>query len=677
MTATKLLIPKKVITDEGWNPIGAANEALACDPLDELHDDDTTRAQAGSGASGVTTIGMQHDLGFTGRMAAISSLKIYGRARRSDGSNINVTLRIKLGGNSSTSGNFTLTASYQTFEYDITSVRPGGGNWSEADLRDPTFEFQFIRSSITPTTLVTSLYGKVVYTPASIALEQHRLVASQKLLSRLHQVFPTLRLPLRFLDLDVLEDFMLSDPRYPASDGNGRGVERWQRLLLRCLRANVDPMTNTVNVTAIDLRKYLSLFWDVGQSKISSQRTDVADGIARLSTGGTREFNRASKAYGPDASGIALVEFGVDEEAIVKEGMQLERASTNRIWNSAFGNGFTNYTLLNDGVDGVDVTLDTMKTLFEATPEIATRQSAKILTGASTQGGIEQITDTSFGASAKSTVSVWHDDDAGAQLSLRVKNEATGNWLQSNGSWGVSEVDAITFANRSTKTRDFLHFTMEGTPGDLRIRMIGLNTGAKVSHVYHLQAEEGPPTSEMVSGAADKTREISKLKVSNNFRKRVLWTAHGYLVCEIVPNFSDAELASAEEKMIFRAAYDGSNIDEFLYKQGTGFAFRRTVGGSADMASKATTAVRGTAYRVAFRWTGSEGELGLTDYTLSVFVAGVKGTDAVAGGAPTPPSTMDAWIGQDGSDGKTLDAALRRLKMGPVVFSDAEMARMV
>lgn len=677
MSITRVLPPKKVITDDGWGIVGAANEAIACDPRDELHDDDTSYAFAGSGAGGNTTIGLQHDLGFTGRMAGVSSLKVIGRHRRSSDFDISGQLKIKLGGSTSTSSTFTITSTWTTTEYDITSVRPGGGNWSEKDLRDPTFEFQFVRLDTTPNILLTSLYSKVVFTPASISIEQQRLVASQKLLARLKQVFVQLDLPLRFMDLDLLEDFMFSDPRFPSSDGKGRGIERWQRLLLRALRADVDPMRNIVSVQALDLRNYLALFWDVGQSKISSRRTDVADGIARLSTGGTREFNRASKAYGVDTSGVAVVEFGVDEEAIVKDGMLLERASTTRIWNSVFKDGFTNWTLLNHGTDGVAITLDTAKFLFEATPEIATRQSAKILTGASTQGGLEQITNASIGASTKNTMSVWHDDDAGAQLALRVKNETTGNWLQSNGSWGASEADAATFATRSTKTRDFLHFTTEATTSTLRLRFVGLNTGAKIGHVYHTQIESGPPSSEMVSGSADKTRSVSQLKVSNNFRKRVVWTAHGYLICEVNPNFSDGELASAEEKMIFRAGYDGSNLDEFLYKQGTGFAMRRTFSASAVTASKATTAVRGTAYRVGFRWVGTEGELGLSDFTISTFVDGVKGTDAVAGGAPTPPSTMDSWIGQDGSDAKAVDCALRRLKMGPFVPTDAEMARMI
>ena len=674
--ATKILKPKTLVTNNAnFAASGAATIPIACDPLDEVHDDDTSYAARGSGGTN-TTLGLQHDFGFSGRMSAISSVKVVGRIRRTDGSDGNYNLKIILGGSSSTSGALAFGLTYVTREFD--AARPGGGNWTEDDLRDPSLEFQLILPSNPPTTRSTSLYLKVDFTPLAVTVEQHRHVASQVLLSRLKQLFVDGAFPLKFMDLDVLEDFMLSHRLFPTPDGKGRGLKRWERLLLYALRADVDPMTNLVRVSALDLRSYRRLLWDVGQSKISTLKTDIADGIARLATGGKREFSRASKAYGVDISGVAIVEFGIDEEAITRDGMLLEGASTTYVWNGVFKDGFTNWTKVNDGVDGVAITLDTGKLLFEGTPEIGTRQSVKILTGATTEGGLEQITGTTIGASTKNTLSVWHDDDSGAQLALRVKNETTGNWLQSNGTWGASEVNAALFTETSTKKRDFLHFTTEATASTLRLRAVGATTGAKISHVYHIQLEAGPPSSEMVSGSADKTRSISKFKFSNDFGKRILNTPHGYFACELIPNFDDAELAANEEKMIARAEYDVNNIEEFFYKQGSGFSFRRTVGASAVTASKSTPlAVRGTAYQVTFRWTGTEGEFGVSDFTISTFVDGVKGTDAVAGGAPTPPSTMSAWMGQDGSDAKAFDGIVRRVRIGPFVPNDAEMARLL
>ncbi len=672
--AVFILPPKTVVTPSLFSPVGAATIPLACDPLDEVHDDDASYAARGSGGGANLTLGLRHDLGFRQRMSAISSVKIKSRARRTDLSDVNFNLRMLLGGNTSTSGALALTASYVTREYDVS--RPGGGSWTESDLRDPTLEFQLILPSNPPTSRITSLYLHVTFTPLAVSVEQHRLVASQVLFARLRQLFVSMELPLRFMDLDVLEDFALSHRQSPTAEGTGHGMKRWERRVLEALRVDVDPMTNRVNVMAWDPKSYRALLADIGQSKVSTAMPTIADGIARLSTGGRREFARASKAYGLNVAGDRIVEFGIDQEAIIQAGMLLERASTSRIWNSVFNLGFTNWTLINNGVDGVSVTLDTAKVLFDPTPEITTRQSVRILTGTTTAGGFEQITNTSIGATSKNTVSVQHDDDAGSQLAVRVRNETTGNWLQSNGTWAGSEVNAVTFAERSSATRDYLHFTTEGTASTLRIKLMGVNTPAKIAHVYHVQLESGPPTSEIVTGSADKTRSVSQFKFSNNFGKRVLWTAHGHAVFTVIPNFADSELAAGEEKMIARAGYDGSNSDELLYIQGTGFAFRRTVSAAAVTAAKATTAIRGTIYRVAFRWTGDEGELGVSDYTLSVFVDGVKGADAVAGGAPVPPSTMDLWIGQNGSDAKAVDAVIRRIKSSPFVLTDKEMARL-
>ena len=194
-----------------------------------------------------------------------------------------------------------------------------------------------------------------------------------------------------------------------------------------------------------------------------------------------------------------------------------------------------------------------------------------------------------------------------------------------------------------------------------------------ISHAYHLQIELGrSATSRIITQAAAVTRDEDSLKIENFTGKLVYDPARltGYV--EVIPNFNSADLAAGQVLDIVQAFKDVNNYDWLYYDQFYGsFMFKRIVGGVSYFAVKVQALTRGTAYRLGFRATGADAEEDLAAFTISIFVDGVKGTDAVPGATWTPGASEYLYIGGAGVSG--WDGLIRQLVIRPFVFSDDEM----
>jgi hypothetical protein len=145
----------------------------------------------------------------------------------------------------------------------------------------------------------------------------------------------------------------------------------------------------------------------------------------------------------------------------------------------------------------------------------------------------------------------------------------------------------------------------------------------------------------------------------------------------VTPDWSSADLASTEDQYIYWMETNGGADHDALYYDASAGAwvFERKVGASTYTASKTASVTRGTTYAIASRWTGVEAELGLTAYTVSVFVDGVKGTDATSA-APTFTSPEVLYRGSDSSFAKHINAAVREVRILPYAPTDEEIARL-
>ncbi len=135
-------------------------------------------------------------------------------------------------------------------------------------------------------------------------------------------------------------------------------------------------------------------------------------------------------------------------------------------------------------------------------------------------------------------------------------------------------------------------------------------------------------------------------------------------------------MPSAWNLVVFQAYYDADNHQQFYYSNAAGqWIYRHKVNATTYTATKTASVTRGTTYSLGARWTSEEGELGLSNYTLSVFVDGVKGTDVTAGAAPTTTATADLDIGKIAALDGWIDGYLRQIDSVPYVLTDEEMAR--
>lgn len=162
-------------------------------------------------------------------------------------------------------------------------------------------------------------------------------------------------------------------------------------------------------------------------------------------------------------------------------------------------------------------------------------------------------------------------------------------------------------------------------------------------------------------------------RVTNNTGARVLNAAFGAFQAEVL---LDAVSGSAIQTVDF--GYHDANNHHWTYWDGANgrWVAEVKVAGSTYRATKSASPSSVTWYQIARRWTGSNGELGLAPYTLSLFVDRVKGTDAVASGVITEAGTSSVYIGSRNSAGTDiLNGQIRKIHSYQYVPTDVEMAR--
>jgi hypothetical protein len=658
----------------GPAPVGAATREEAIDPGDDLsHDDDTTYMGHGSGVVS-KEIGFRHDITFSEKMAAINSVALYVRLKRTDSSTDNCYLKVYLGGSSNTGSSETITTSYVTRGELFTDLRPGGGSWSEDDFRDNTFEFVYLTSTSSPTTRITSLWVEVDYVPSATKIEPVRRVLSRRL-RLLRQPLTTYTCTVKHESGDTESSALLD--AYPgdivavshfaiphaSNTGASVGVKSWQRRNMILLRNEFNAAAMTARLTLLDARHFWHGLWDVAVSRISA--TSQRDGIANLDAGATRTFLRDSSAWGEDPGDGRIIQAASQTEKNFANGHLLEQTIENLTLNSCFTDGVDSGDWTLEGESGgADIADDTSDTFWD-TDETA--KSCK-LTAASPLGGtelgIKQTTGT-INANTECCISTTHKDDSGYPAAINIQravdswyyNAATPGW-QSGSVWNDLTV-------RSSATRDAIKsIDVGGTNTTITYKVAAENTAAQINHIYDVQFEKNPyPTSRILTQSSTVTRADDEFYYSNTKSNRTWYPIRGTAFAVVNPEWDTADLPSGAKRTLYYVKYDTNNEDHVYYDEATGaWKFDRTVGGVTDSASKTLTITAGTEIKVCARWTSTEGEEGLSDPTLSIFAA--------------PDVAALLQIGRKSADTNMLDGFVQHLYVTPQCLSDNEIARL-
>lgn len=487
------------------------------------------------------------------------------------------------------------------------------------------------------------------------------------------------RAPLWALDADILDRVALESRTGPAPAAAGWRAKKWERRAFTKQHEEVDFAGRTVKLLLLDRRPLDVLLWDTARTDVVNSAARQA-GVARLTKGTGFTFSRLSQAWIPNpADPTACIACTQNERAINQDGEYLEEARTNQLLRSSFFSGTAGLTLAGTGTNGSAIAVDTTDLFFDQ----ATSPNSLKFTAGNPHAAELRATfpATASWANTACRVTIDHKTDSGQGLYWRLQRSGDSNyWNDSSGAWQAGSVDnaCATSTSRNPANRTVSKaVTMDATSRTLTLSVVlqSGGTASRISHLYHAQIEQGSfPTSRIVTDGTTVTRVKTQLSHEVTTALKNYDPALGAFWCQIVPGWSSADLGSTEDQYLYYMETNGgADHDALFYDASAGaWVFERKVGGSTYTASKTSTVTRGTVYSIGCRWTGVEAELGLTAYTISVLVDGVKGTDATSA-APTFTSPETLYRGSDASFAKQANGAVRELRIFPYAPTDEEM----
>lgn len=535
---------------------------------------------------------------------------------------------------------------------------------------------------------ITSLWAELDYEALGSGLEGFRQIGSKRLrLRRLPNGLIEARgLPMACLDAEMLDLASLSHLLLPGAGARGAGVKTWERWPCSVMSSSLDWNSGTVTLLLRDDRDVLCTYWDVGKSLKAPGA--ISDGVARLDGGNARLWLRTSKAW-VRTPGDTLLEQSISADKIDKAGTLIEGASTNLVIQGGFKNGaadaYTGWTTAGKGSNGSNISDDASELLFDAESTDVAR-SVKFTGGTPSHAADLEVVATataSVAANANCRVSIWHKDDSGSPLYWALQRGVDSKWFRdSDQTWQASKTwNALTV--RSSRERDYSSVVAVGVGATTLTLRVGIPTpgiAGQVNHLYHVQVEAQKwPSSAILTEASAVTRALDRLTISNAPTLPAWPNERGTFSCRVVLNWNASESGSPG---IVSVVFGPDDAWWFLYDTPNArwwFA-AKSAGVWSSPATFAASPVARTEYRLAVRWTSSDGELGLAN-TLSVFVDGVKGVDVSGVAKPRQSNvgvmTLGAWydptLAADPS--LHLEGAISAIEIVPRVLSDEEIAR--
>jgi hypothetical protein len=592
--------------------------------------------------------------------------------------------------------NYTTETSRTTVEvsYDLTFLRPGGGQWTVGDIGNLNAGIHETNWSGGTEVRVLDLWVEYSYAEVPLQTPAAREVASRILRRRRTTTEKVSGIvPPEFLDLELLTDFGLVHQDAAAEGGQGYQFAREKRGVFRLMATELDmndPLGDGFKVTleGDSLRDYAVNLWDAAHAKNAGV---LQDGCALLDGGQVRTFDRNTEVRVEDPSDGRVVTVLTDNEALTTHGRLIEREAKNYLPASSFRDGATGYT---DG-NNANVSKTTVEYADWTEGEVFDPQVTRFYTL------FEVLNNANYGyrlwpatavIPANTTVCVSLDvryepfDSGGFWALFRDTNPAW--WDDAGQTWVAGMVRNPLGGGYFTPSRQVPSaIPIGGTASTLEL-LVGMDIGATVGakmRLYHVQIEAGSTggasdgrtwaSSRIVTpAAAAGTRAAATLAYENNSGNRIWPASGGTLFVKVRPTWASILLSSGDTPTAIYCYHDANNNAWLYYDQTNGrWAFSVRVGGVTYTAFKngAPSAV----VSLGARWTSSVGEYGLAAYTVSIFVNGAKGTDAVASGPMTEAASSSLSIGHK-NGAAWLDGALKDLQITPLILSDAEIVRL-
>lgn len=488
-------------------------------------------------------------------------------------------------------------------------------------------------------------------------------------------------LPLWVLDADVLDRVAIQSQLGPSPLANGWRARKWEQRPFAVLNGKWNPATNRLSAELLDLRPLDVLYYDSSRTDEKSSLMQ-AGGVARISKGNAITFSRQSVLYLPNPSDpTAVCLYGQNERGINRTGEYFEEARTNELLRSSFVSGTTGLTLTGTGTNGSAIAADTSDLMFDSG---ITGNSLKFTAGSPHAADLKaaEPATASFTANQKIVITADHVTNSGEALALRIQRSVDSwYWNNGTGAWQAGVVDNV-MTSQATRDPDaqwrskVIDVGGSATTVTVTALLPTGGTAGRISHLYHLQLEKGTfPTSRIVTDGAAVTRVKTQLSIAVPAAQKIYNPALGFIDCEVVCDWSSSDLGSTEDMYVFWMTTNAGADHECLFYDASAGAwvFEKKVGASTYQATKTASVTRGTAVKLSARWTGADGELDLTNYTLSLFVDDVKGTDVTAAAPTFSAGGETLYRCSDSSFAHQLNGALRELRIRPFAPMDEEI----
>lgn len=445
----------------------------------------------------------------------------------------------------------------------------------------------------------------------------------------------------------------------PHSAGSGAKTIPWDLFRAVVLRKTLNLNNNLVNIMIRDSIRVS--FWFVPSGVIDP---NLGRGVCLLLSGQTITHTRASTVIVAYPNGNK-VELPVDAPGFDANGLLCESASTNLIVNPIFASGTTGWTLGGAGTASLDTTdLD-----FDGS---LSKNSLKMIADNPLVSGKTASQTVAVLANETVTVSLIRKDGVAAYKVLIQRS--VDNWYWTGTAWQSGSA-YITLTLSTTRARVMLDpIPVGGSNTNLLVQVSAVTTAAQQNYLYHLQVEKKNWASSPIIGYSTtltNSRAATSYLITNNSSAPAFCPLHGTGQIGIKFNFNSSQV-SGKTFGIFRIPHDGSNEWKLEYNGTTGqFVLTMISAGNTVTATVTQAIVRGTEVLLAWRWIGTEGELGLSPFRVDIFANGVIGTGAVNTALPTQAASCNIELGS--ASGNYLEGTITRLFLSPDVLTDARI----
>lgn len=491
--------------------------------------------------------------------------------------------------------------------------------------------------------------------------------------------------PLSILDAGILDRVAVESPLGPTTSGFGwASGAAWKRRIFSIQRMDIDLANQKVNLLLLDRRELDVRLYDAGMTSLanlSGLDLERDNGVARLSRGAARTYARTGKAWIQNPTDpTKVIECSAATPQITSTGEYFEASRTNYLLRSSGISGMTGLGTAGAGVNGSAVAADGSVLLFnvEASP-----YAIKLTAGNPQTNNFYVTYPASATITANSTCVLSIDHAESANELIYILQRSSDSYYLNGTNWQAGSVantmPSVTSPDAASRYVSS-PFSIGGSNATvtLWVGMLGSGTASRVGRVFHVQLEVGPYVGTRIcTDTASVTRGAATLLYDVTTTAKVYDPTVGTFFAEVIPTWSASQLGGSDKRYVYHMETNGGADYDALYydRASSSWRFERKVGGSTYTASRSATPVAGTTYKLAARWTSNAGELDLSSYTISVFVDGVKGSDATSA-LPTFTSPETLRIGSNGSGASQFDGRIRERRVFPHALDDVEIGRL-